>query len=66
MATSMRSGATSAGFGSYHLHYWFIARSERLPQLIGSFAAVWDDVLPPTPQDVWNENLAIVARALSG
>jgi hypothetical protein len=52
------------GDGSYHLHYWFIARPARFPQLIGSFAAVWDDVLPPTPQHVWDENLAIVARAL--
>jgi len=29
-----------------------------------SFAAIWDDILPPTPQDVWDENLALVARAL--
>ncbi len=27
-------------------------------------SAIWDDVLPPTPQDVWEENLALVARAL--
>jgi diadenosine tetraphosphate (Ap4A) HIT family hydrolase len=53
------------GDGSYHLHYWFIARPARFPQLIGSFAAVWDDVLPPTPQNVWDQNLALVARALS-
>jgi diadenosine tetraphosphate (Ap4A) HIT family hydrolase len=53
------------GDGSYHLHYWFLARPARFPQLIGNFAAVWDDILPPTPQDVWDENLAIVARALS-
>ena len=38
------------GDGSYHLHYWFMARPARFPQLIGNFAAVWDDVLPPTPQ----------------
>jgi diadenosine tetraphosphate (Ap4A) HIT family hydrolase len=53
------------GDGSYHLHYWFLARPARIPQLIGSFAAIWDDVLPPTPQDVWEANLALVARALS-
>jgi diadenosine tetraphosphate (Ap4A) HIT family hydrolase len=53
------------GDGSYHLHYWFMARPARLPQLIGSFAAVWDDVLPPTPQDVWDENLRLVASALA-
>jgi diadenosine tetraphosphate (Ap4A) HIT family hydrolase len=52
------------GDGSYHLHYWFMARPARFPQLIGNFAAVWDDILPPTPQDVWDENLRLVAQAL--
>ena len=52
------------GDGSAHLHFWFLARPSRFPQLIGSFAAVWDDVLPPIPEDVWRENLAIVADAL--
>jgi diadenosine tetraphosphate (Ap4A) HIT family hydrolase len=54
------------GDGSEHLHWWFMARPARLPQLIGSFAAVWDEVLPPLPEDVWRENLAIVARELGG
>lgn len=53
------------GDGSYHFHLWFMARPARLPQLRSSFAAIWDDVLPPTPDDVWRENLSIVARALS-
>jgi diadenosine tetraphosphate (Ap4A) HIT family hydrolase len=54
------------GDGTAHLHFWFIARPERLAQLRGSFAAIWDDVLPPLPEDVWRENLALVARALVG
>lgn len=45
------------GDGAEHLHWWFLARPARLPQLMGSFAAVWDDVLPPTPRDVWEDNL---------
>ncbi|MGH7721540.1 MAG: hypothetical protein ACRENL_01725 [Candidatus Dormibacteria bacterium] len=53
------------GDGSEHLHWWFMARPERMPQLLGSFAAVWDDILPPTPDDVWNANLAHVVGALS-
>jgi hypothetical protein len=53
------------GDGSYHLHYWFMARPARFPQLLGNFAAVWDDVLPPTPQEVWDENLRRVAQALA-
>jgi hypothetical protein len=53
------------GDGSFHLHWWFLARPARLPQLIGSFAAIWDDILPPTPDPVWRENLATVAAALA-
>jgi hypothetical protein len=33
-------------------------------QLASSFAAVWDDVLPPTPREIWDENLALVVRFL--
>ncbi|HEX9712779.1 MAG TPA: hypothetical protein VGB52_09575 [Actinomycetota bacterium] len=53
------------GDGSEHLHWWFMARPARLSQLYGTFAALWDDILPPTPEDVWKENLVQVARALS-
>ena len=53
------------GDGSEHFHVWFLARPERLPQLKGSFAAIWDDVLPPLPEAVWRENLDAVAAALS-
>lgn len=52
------------GDGGEHLHWWFMARPARLPQLIGSFAAIWDDVLPPLPEAVWRENVAIVRREL--
>jgi diadenosine tetraphosphate (Ap4A) HIT family hydrolase len=52
------------GDGSEHFHVWFMARPARLPQLIGSFAAVWHDILPPTPEEVWRDNLATVARAM--
>lgn len=52
------------GDGSEHLHWWFMGRPERLPQVIGTLAAVWDDVLPPTPEDVWRENLATVVAGL--
>jgi diadenosine tetraphosphate (Ap4A) HIT family hydrolase len=53
------------GDGSEHLHWWFMARPARIPQLVGSFAAIWDDVLPPVPEDVWRANLAAVAEALA-
>jgi diadenosine tetraphosphate (Ap4A) HIT family hydrolase len=53
------------GDGSAHLHFWFIARPARMPQLRTSFAAIWDDILPPLPEQLWRENLAIVARTLA-
>jgi hypothetical protein len=53
------------GDGSAHLHFWFIARPARMPQLRTSFAAIWDDILPPLPEDLWRDNLAAVAHALA-
>jgi hypothetical protein len=52
------------GDGSEHFHVWFMARPARVPQLVGSFAAIWDDVLPPLPEDLWRANLEIVRREL--
>ncbi len=52
------------GDGGEHLHWWYMARPARIPQLIGSFAAIWDDILPPTPEDVWRANLEAVVQAL--
>jgi hypothetical protein len=53
------------GEGAQHLHWWFMARPARMPQLTSSFAAIWDDVLPPTPAAVWDANVAAVVRALA-
>jgi hypothetical protein len=53
------------GDGSEHFHMWFMARPKRMPQLLGSFAAIWDDALPPLPDEVWRANLEIVARELA-
>jgi diadenosine tetraphosphate (Ap4A) HIT family hydrolase len=52
------------GDGSEHLHWWFLARPARLPQLKTNLVAIWDDVLPPLPEDLWRENLSAVAKAL--
>ena len=52
------------GDGSEHLHWWFIARPARLPQLTGSFVAIWDDVLPPLPAEIRERNLAALKEAL--
>ena len=52
------------GDGSEHLHWWFMARPARIPQLIGSFAAIWDDILPVTPDEIWQGNLDAMMAAL--
>ena len=53
------------GDGGEHLHWWFMARPARLPQLVGSFAAIWDDILPPVPEDSWRRDLQTVRGELS-
>jgi diadenosine tetraphosphate (Ap4A) HIT family hydrolase len=52
------------GEGSEHLHWWFMARPARMRQLSDSFAAIWDDILPPVPEEQWRADLAALAAAL--
>lgn len=53
------------GDGSEHCHIWFQARPARIHQLQSGFVQIWDDVLPPLPEDVWRANLEIVRRELA-
>ncbi len=53
------------GEGSAHLHWWFLARPFGFAQLRSSFAEIWDSILPPLPEDVWRQNLALVASTLA-
>jgi diadenosine tetraphosphate (Ap4A) HIT family hydrolase len=53
------------GDGSAHLHLWFLARPEGRVQLRGMFLSLWDDILPPIPEEQWRENLALVAAWLA-
>ena len=41
-----------------------MGRPARMRQLSDSFAAIWDDVLPPVPDDVWRESLERVVAAM--
>jgi diadenosine tetraphosphate (Ap4A) HIT family hydrolase len=54
------------GDGGEHMHVWLMARPARLPQVVGSFAAIWDDILPPLPEEIWRANLRTIADALAG
>lgn len=48
-----------------HLRTWFIARPERLPNVSGSCTADWDEILPPTPEDVWLQDVETVVTKLA-
>lgn len=52
------------GEGAAHLHWWFMARPTGLRQVASGFAMIWDDVLPTTPEDVWQANVATVVNAM--
>jgi hypothetical protein len=41
-----------------------MGRPARMEQLRSSFAEIWDDVLPPIPEDLWRANLDLVVTAL--
>jgi hypothetical protein len=53
------------GDGAAHLHLWFFARPVGRLQLRGSFLSMWDDILPPISEEMWRENLALVAAWLA-
>jgi diadenosine tetraphosphate (Ap4A) HIT family hydrolase len=53
------------GDGSEHLHWWFMVRPARFAQLRTSLITVWDDVLPPIPVEIWQEDVEALRRALN-
>jgi diadenosine tetraphosphate (Ap4A) HIT family hydrolase len=53
------------GDGGAHLHVWFIARTARLPHILGSMAVEWNEMLPPVPEDVWRADLKQVADRMA-
>jgi len=53
------------GEGSAHLHWWFMARQTGVRQTASGFAMIWDDVLPPTPEDVHRASIETVVAAMN-
>ncbi|HUQ40790.1 MAG TPA: hypothetical protein VM030_11615 [Acidimicrobiales bacterium] len=53
------------GDGGSHFHLWFMARPLGARHMLGTFLPLWADALPPTPDDVWQANLAVVAAELA-
>jgi hypothetical protein len=53
------------GDGSEHFHLWALARPLGMMQGRGAMLAFWDDVLPTMSDEMRDEHLRIVARALA-
>jgi hypothetical protein len=53
------------GDGGSHFHMWFYARPRGASQMLGFCLPMWAMILPPTADDIWNANLAVVARHLA-
>jgi len=53
------------GDGGSHLHWWFIARTARMPQVLGSMAVEWEEMLPAVPEEVWRADYEAVAGRLA-
>ena len=43
-----------------------MGRPARMRQLSDSFAAIWDDILPPVPEKIWRANVEAAASAMRG
>jgi hypothetical protein len=59
-----RAHVSRYGDGGEHVHIFFLARPEGFPQFRGTWFAVWDDLLPPVPESIRNEDARSVALAL--
>ena len=59
-----RAHVSRWGDGGAHLHVFFFARPEGFAQLRGTCFAIWDDLLPPTPIDVRDNDALHVAQVL--
>ena len=53
------------GDGGSHFHMWFYGRRVGDVQMLGFCSAMWAMVLPPTPTEEWNHNLAVLAAKLA-
>lgn len=60
-----RAHVMRIGDGAEHLHIWFFARPAEQLQLRGSGLVLWDDILPPLPEEVRQADARAVATALA-
>lgn len=65
LAHIARAHVSRWGDGGAHLHIFFFARPAGFVQLQGTCLAIWDDLLPPTPEAVRDADALAVARSLA-
>lgn len=53
------------GDGGEHLHLWFFPRPEGFVQGRGTFLTLWDELLPPRPEQEWKATLDELKQALT-
>lgn len=53
------------GDGAAHLHFWLLARPAGLLQLRGSFLAVWEELLPPVPDEERRSAHRLIAESMA-
>jgi hypothetical protein len=61
-----RAHVSRWGDGGAHLHLFFFARPAGFSQLRGTCLAIWDDLLPPVPDDQRDQDAATVGQTLAG
>jgi hypothetical protein len=53
------------GDGGSHFHMWLYGRPRGAGQMLGFCLPMWAEILPPTPEDLWQANMAVVAAELA-
>ncbi len=53
------------GDGGSHFHMWLYGRPRGAAQMLGFCLPMWAEILPPTAEDLWQANMAVVAAELA-
>lgn len=53
------------GDGGSHFHMWLYGRPVGSSQMLGFCLPMWAMIVPPTPDDLWQRNMRVVASELA-
>ena len=60
-----KEGEIVAGLHIIRTRCLVIADLRRMPQILGSMAIEWEEMLPPVPEEIWRADYRAVARRLA-